>query len=232
MGGMKGSKPWQAAKQRRQLVNNEWIEERATPFGRGIFARRRFESGERVCAFRGKAIPISEAEKYQEDHPEARSYWVASDRGTLILPDVASTGAHLANHSCNPNAEFQADTETSSYLVARRRIEPDDQVTVYYGWVSDREDNQCACGAEHCSGWIGMRVQHLPDGGMRLDHADLRRFLVVAHLNDNVKGARNVFDHMCKKLPEFKARFHLHQFIERGSPEFGWWTRVLESGRT
>ena len=227
---MKGGKPWQAAKQHRQLLNNEWIEEKPTPFGRGIFARRSFEPGERVCSFLGTAIPMSDAEDYQKEHPEARSYWVASDRGTLILPDVASKGAHLANHSCNPNAEFQTDTETRSYLVARLRIEPGDQVTVYYGWVSDRDDNQCACGAALCSGWIGMRVHHLPDGGIRLEGADMQRFMVVACLNDNVKGARNVFEHMSKVLPEFRQRFSLKQFLAPGTREFEWWTRVLRQG--
>jgi hypothetical protein len=226
---MKGSKPWQVARQRRQLLGNEWIEEQPTKFGRGIFAKRAFTPGERVCTFAGKAIPLSQAEKYQKEHPEAAKYWVASDRSTLILPDLASTGAHLANHSCNPNTEFHTDTETRSYLVARRRIESGEQITVYYGWVSERDDNPCACGAEHCTGWIGMRWSRLPNGDVWLDGNDMRRFMTVACLNDNQRGARKVFDHMSKTFPGFAQKFSLGQFLAPGSPEFEWWTRLLRS---
>jgi hypothetical protein len=222
-------KPWQVAKDRRRVLESEWIEVRQTAVGRGIFATRAFKRGDKVCAFTGNAIPIAQADRYHQEHPEVARYWAATKRGTVIMPDVAATGAHLANHSCNPNSEFEDDTETRSYLVARRRIDEGDEITVYYGWVSDREDNACACGAEHCSGWIGMRWSRLDNGDISLKGADMVRFMEVAYRNDNAKGARQVVDSMSVKMPGFSEKFVLDKYLPPGSPEFEWWARVLRS---
>lgn len=62
---------------------------------------------------------------------------------------------HVTNHSCDPNASFDAD----GMLLAVRAIEPGEEIT--YDYVAhpipaSPWNFECACGAENCVGWVDV----------------------------------------------------------------------------
>ena len=70
---------------------------------------------------------------------------------------VSSDASWFMNHSCDPNCWFSV--ANSSIMVARRDIEPGEEVTFDYGlqesadfpWFDDGAW-ECGCGAKHCRG--------------------------------------------------------------------------------
>jgi hypothetical protein len=60
---------------------------------------------------------------------------------------------HFTNHSCDPNATFNA----AGMLVAIRNIEPGEELTFDYllhPTPASPWDFECSCGAESCIGWV------------------------------------------------------------------------------
>lgn len=63
---------------------------------------------------------------------------------------------HLTNHSCDPNASFDA----GGVLVAVREIEPGEEITydyVAHPLPASPWNFKCGCEAEGCVGWIDAR---------------------------------------------------------------------------
>lgn len=63
---------------------------------------------------------------------------------------------HVTNHSCEPNASFNAE----GMLVALREIEPGEEIT--YDYVAhpipaSPWNFQCGCKAQGCLGWINVQ---------------------------------------------------------------------------
>src|SRR5438445_8287389 len=95
--------------------------------GKGVFAGRRIEPGELVWDYAGK-------EKWIKDIPrQLWQYCFQVDYDRYVLPKKGSAGWYL-NHSCEPNCVIMGRTK----IVALRRIEPGEEVTLYYstyvGW--------------------------------------------------------------------------------------------------
>ena len=60
---------------------------------------------------------------------------------------------HATNHSCDPNASFDA----GGMLVAVREIEPGEEITFDYlahPLPASPWNFKCLCGAERCVGWV------------------------------------------------------------------------------
>jgi hypothetical protein len=124
--------------------------------GRGVFARRRFEAGEVVVPYapRQRRVPAGS--------PEAAG--ASSTKLTLlsgdqvIIPDTTVPGGWLCNHSCHPNATLYASG--AGRIQCLRAIAPGEEVTIFYGWVSEneRERDPCCCGAPGCRGFINFDV--------------------------------------------------------------------------
>ncbi|HEX2672999.1 MAG TPA: SET domain-containing protein-lysine N-methyltransferase, partial [Polyangiaceae bacterium] len=64
----------------------------------------------------------------------------------------------LCNHSCNPNAAIYSDRE--GRIQCTRPILPGQEVTIFYGWVTQNEPERdpCLCGASRCRGFINFDV--------------------------------------------------------------------------
>jgi hypothetical protein len=122
--------------------------------GRGVFARRRFEAGDVVVAYAPKQ------RKVDAESPEAvvasstRLTLLSGDR--VIIPDTRVPGGWLCNHSCQPNATLYASGE--GRIQCLRPIAPGEEVTIFYGWVSQNEPQRdpCRCGAPRCRGFINF----------------------------------------------------------------------------
>jgi hypothetical protein len=124
--------------------------------GRGVFARRRFEPGEVVVPYapRQRRVPATSAEAAAASH--TRLTLLSGDQ--VVIPDTSVPGGWLCNHSCDPNATLYASGE--GRIQCLRAIAPGDEVTIFYGWVSENEParDPCRCGSARCRGFINFDV--------------------------------------------------------------------------
>ena len=125
--------------------------------GRGVFAKRRFSPGDVIVPYAPKQRRID------VDDPEATlaaesKLTLLSERWTVIIPDTSVPGGWLCNHSCNPNAAIYSDRE--GRIQCTRAITPGEEVTIFYGWVTQNEPGRdpCLCGAPRCRGFINFDV--------------------------------------------------------------------------
>jgi hypothetical protein len=124
--------------------------------GRGVIAKRAFALGEVIVAY----APAHR--RLAPDHPDAvaaassKITMLADGGAVIVVPDPRTPGGWLCNHSCNPNATLF--TSGAGRIQCTRPIEPGDEVTIFYGWVSHNEPSRdpCLCGATECRGFINF----------------------------------------------------------------------------
>jgi len=122
--------------------------------GRGVFARRRFEAGEIIVPYAPKQRKV--------DAESAEAVAASATRLTLlsgeyvVIPDTRVPGGWLCNHSCNPNATLYASG--AGRIQCLRAIAPGEEVTIFYGWVSQNEPlrDPCRCRSPQCRGFINF----------------------------------------------------------------------------
>ena len=97
--------------------------------GLGLFATEDIRKGAFIVAYRGRRIPDAEAARR-----EARGAKYIFEINSRWAIDGSSRHnvARYVNHSCRPNAEARIRGHSVVY-VSRRRIKPDDEITVDYG---------------------------------------------------------------------------------------------------
>jgi hypothetical protein len=123
--------------------------------GRGVFARKRFERGDVVVAYAPKQRRV------HVDAPEATEaaktkLTLLCEATVVIIPDTSVPGGWLCNHSCRPNAAVYSSGE--GRIKSLRTILPGEEVTIFYGWVSENEPDRdpCLCGVPGCRGRINF----------------------------------------------------------------------------
>jgi SET domain-containing protein len=123
--------------------------------GRGVFAKRRFKPGEVILPYAPKQ------RRLDVEDPEATlaaqsKLTLLSEQWTVIVPDTSVPGGWLCNHSCNPNSAIYSDREGRIQCI--RAIAPGEEVTIFYGWVTQNEPGRdpCLCGAARCRGFINF----------------------------------------------------------------------------
>jgi uncharacterized protein len=185
------AKPWTQAREARhekELADTKALirKQPSAIGGNGLFATRAITKGQLICPLDGTRKSHAEVQAAPRDHWWHEYALGSSSEGWSVIPDLDAVGWHLANHSCNPNAVI--DAKRDNYLVARRDIAPDQEITFDYGWERF-EPMPCHCGEEHCSGNIGL---HHPAGDF--DPFNVARMMRTAYVYRN-------------KLP-FKRFFH------------------------
>lgn len=123
--------------------------------GRGVFARRRFAPGDLITPY----APTQR--RLQASDPEAvaaaqTKLTLLSERSWVIVPDTSVPGGWLCNHSCSPNAAIYSDGH--GRIQCLRAIAPGQEVTIFYGWVTQNEPKRdpCRCGSPRCRGFINF----------------------------------------------------------------------------
>src|SRR5689334_10363637 len=98
--------------------------------GLGLYAIKPFRKREYIVTYRGRRIRNEEA-----DRLEARGsrYMFEINSRWTIDGSRRWNVARYVNHSCRPNAEAVERRGPSIVYVARRRIKPDEEITVDYG---------------------------------------------------------------------------------------------------
>lgn len=134
------------------------IEVRPSPIeGLGVFALRAFRAGDRITRV-NVVREITPEAPIREDLGERIDHCAYPD-GKVVL--IAYPERHV-NHSCDPNAYEYFEGE-ASYLVARRGIARDEEITVDYNInISDGTAWPCHCGANRCSAEVAGDFFRLP----------------------------------------------------------------------
>ena len=98
--------------------------------GLGLYAAKPFKKREYIVTYRGRRIRSAEA-----DRLEARGSRYMFEINTRWTIDGSKRWnvARYVNHSCRPNAEAIERRGPTIVYVARRRIKPEEEITVDYG---------------------------------------------------------------------------------------------------
>ncbi|HEY3235764.1 MAG TPA: SET domain-containing protein, partial [Polyangiaceae bacterium] len=110
--------------------------------GRGVFAKRRFAPGDVILAYAPKQRRI-EARDPEAVAAAASKLTLLSETWWVIIPDTSVPGGWLCNHSCDPNAAIYSDGEGRIQCV--RSIVPGEEVTIFYGWVTQNQPGRDPC---------------------------------------------------------------------------------------
>jgi hypothetical protein len=128
--------------------------------GRGVFATRRIEKGERIIEYLGERVSHEEADRRYEskDANDSHTFLFIVDSKTVIDAGVDGNDARFFNHSCNPNCESVVE-KRRVYIEALRTIEPGEEMTYDYQIYKEEGDPEnidevfaCRCGFEQCRG--------------------------------------------------------------------------------
>jgi len=122
--------------------------------GRGVFARRRFEPGDVIVPYAPRQRRVDRRSPEAAAAAETKLTLLSGDE--VIIPDTSVPGGWLCNHSCDPNATLYSSGE--GRIQCTRAIAPGQEVTIFYGWVSQNEPGRdpCRCGAPGCRGTINF----------------------------------------------------------------------------
>lgn len=176
--------------------------------GRGVFARRHFKPGELVVAYAPKQRRVDASDPAAAEAAETK-LTLLSGGTTVIIPDTSVPGGWLCNHSCEPNADLYSDGE--GRIQCARPIAPGEEVTIFYGWVSENEParDPCLCGSAHCRGFINFDVRDEEaahaDADMPSGAAFRKRLAEYAEYLRSV-GQEHVLGTIETKIAEMKAR--------------------------
>jgi len=123
--------------------------------GRGVFAKKHFKPGEVVTPYAPKQRRL-DVEDPEAIAAAASKLTLLSERWHVIIPDTSVPGGWLCNHSCQPNAAIFSDREGRIQCI--RPIAPGEEVTIFYGWVTQNEPERdpCLCGSKRCRGFINF----------------------------------------------------------------------------
>jgi SET domain-containing protein len=96
----------------------------------GLFATKPYRKREYVVTYRGRKLANAEA-----DRLEARGSRYMFEINSRWTIDGSSrwNRARYVNHSCRPNVEAIERRGGKIVYIARRRIKPDEEITVDYG---------------------------------------------------------------------------------------------------
>jgi uncharacterized protein len=128
--------------------------------GRGVFATRRIEKGERIIEYLGQRVSHDEADRRYEtkDENDSHTFLFIVDSKTVIDAGVDGNDARFFNHSCDPNCESVVE-KRRVFIEAIRAIEPGEEMTYDYQIYREEGDPEnidevfaCRCGFANCRG--------------------------------------------------------------------------------
>jgi hypothetical protein len=128
--------------------------------GRGVFATRRIEKGERIVEYLGERVSHDEADRRYEvkDDNDSHTFLFIVDSKTVIDAGTDGNDARFFNHSCDPNCESVVQ-KRRVFIEALRTIAPGEEMTYDYQIYRDHDDPEnideifaCRCGFANCRG--------------------------------------------------------------------------------
>jgi uncharacterized protein len=120
--------------------------------GRGGFAKTAIVAGTHIIEYVGERISKSESLRRCEQN---NSCIFSLNAEEDLDGNVAWNPARLLNHSCAPNCEAELHEGDRLWIVARREIEPGEEVVFNYGYdLVDYREHPCRCGSAGCVGYM------------------------------------------------------------------------------
>ena len=114
--------------------------------GYGLIAVNGFEAGATIADVEGVL--------YKEEELVDDRYCLWVDDGFYY--DMVDQTRWI-NHSCEPNADIEAELDGKggawARVIALRTIQPGEEITYHYGFPLDLAE-PCTCGVPSCPGWI------------------------------------------------------------------------------
>jgi hypothetical protein len=176
--------------------------------GRGVFARKHFEPGDVVAPYAPAQRRLAIDDPLATAAAESK-FTLVSEGAWVIMPDTSVPGGWLCNHSCSPNAAIYSDGP--GRIQCLRPIQPGQEVTIFYGWVTlnEPERDPCRCGANNCRGFINFDLSDddarhcesdTPEG-----HAFRNRFQLYADYLVSIEQEQ-VLDVIGTKLGQLRDR--------------------------
>ncbi len=142
----------QVRKDGESILNEYAVARESKIHHRGVFARARIPRGKRIIEYVGEKI--SKAEANRRDTHKGSVYIFNLNRQVDVDGRVGGNGAHLINHSCEPNARSEWN-ENEVWIIAKRAIQPGEEITYNYGFNEDDfEKYPCCCGSQNCYGYM------------------------------------------------------------------------------
>lgn len=128
--------------------------------GKGVFALRPIEAGERIIEYRGERIAWEEATEraHRRGGPLNHTFYFSLADGRVIDGGSRGNDARWINHACSPNCEaYEEDGRV--YIHALRPIEAGEELNYNYALVYDERHTpalkrlfECRCGTPGCTG--------------------------------------------------------------------------------
>jgi uncharacterized protein len=139
--------------------------------GRGVFATRDIEQGERIVEYVGARMSHEEADATSPDDTRSRrhhTFLFAVDDRVVIDGGRNGNDARFINHSCEPNCEVVI-VRQRVFIHALREIAGGEELFYDYWYMTDesytlddlRRIYPCRCGAGRCRGTLARPPRRL-----------------------------------------------------------------------
>jgi SET domain-containing protein len=113
--------------------------------GAGLFTSVGIKEGQKIMIIRGESISGDECEKREEDG-NVYIFW----NGETYIDTAMTDKIKYINHNCSYNCDIIDRDNESLFLIAARNIEPDEELTIDYGYDEIYE----LCNCEICSEYL------------------------------------------------------------------------------
>lgn len=133
------------------LNTSDWEVRTTKNKGKGVFALKPIKKNILVANYHGEVVLCEDVdwEKYED-------YVMYLDDSKCIIPDLTTIGAHLINHSCNPNCEIKVQSSEVNF-VSIRPIKAGEEITINYkyppkvGECLKNCKHKCYCDDANCN---------------------------------------------------------------------------------
>jgi SET domain-containing protein len=134
---------------------------RSKVHGRGVFAQRDIEPGERIIQYRGREITWDMAleRAAASGAPHNHTFFFSLSNGNVVDGGDHGNVARYINHSCEPNCEAIEEEDGRIFIYAMHAIVSGDELNYSYPLVYDGRHTAavkrafaCHCGTAGCSG--------------------------------------------------------------------------------
>jgi len=134
--------------------------------GKGAFATRWIDQGDRIIEYVGERISADEADERYDDDAMGRhhTFLFSIDDDEVIDAAVGGNESRFINHCCDPNCEA-VDENGRIFIQALRDIAPGEELFYDYGYELGNDKltaelkatYPCRCGSPNCRGTILAR---------------------------------------------------------------------------
>jgi SET domain-containing protein len=126
--------------------------------GKGVFAARAINKGERIIEYKGTLVSEAEADELYGDDETNHTFLFLLDNDMVIDAYRGGNSARWINHSCNPNCE-PMEEGNRLYIHAIRNIKRGEELAYEYNLVIEdrytpaiKRLYACRCGTRQCHG--------------------------------------------------------------------------------